>query len=778
MNKILHLAFHNFRKDKKQYISFGIIILVTALILNLALVLAMSIGKAYDQKAADLNTSDIDAVIPQMLDSDGLQGKLEQLDGVNSVEIQNGVMLSAIIKEFRGTDFNMNLIFYNIDDWRTVNILEIVEKSKKSANYPIYLPLYIAQFGEFPLDEEITFDCNGTEYTYTVAGVVQEMQYGNASAGTMSVYLPNAQYQALLKENETSEVVNYSLLTDEGADNKAILSKVAETIEDNGAAVLYSITNESRKQSRTMVCNLLTVILVAFAAIVLLVSVFLCQFRIQNTVEEEMAQMGVLKALGFTSHMIIAAVVLPYAAIALAFSAVGAGVSYVILPSLINMLALQAGFRFAVGFHIAAMLLTVVLLTVITFGFTYWAAGKIRKLLPIMAIRGMTEGGKVKKNHFAIDRTPGGIQFILMLKQMAASARQNALLFVVLFVMTILVAFSGSMFYSVIIQPDNFMSTLSEESPDVIFAVSTSDLAAVKNGIGRLNGAAKVLEYSTNRGLKVENESATAFVCENFAQVRNDLCYEGKNPANGGEIAIGSAIAEATGKGVGDTVKVTNGDKSAQFVIVGLVQSVNYNGEIAELTDEGFAKIAEGGAATSLYVYLNDTADSDNFIEQAERAYPNDIINSVNYAKTQSEAQGIYATIINIVIIAIFLITTLIVLLILFVIIKSMIVQRKQEFGIYKAIGYSGRQLVTQLAGSLMPVAIAAVLSSALLGLLYVPMMNNVTFGMVGAIKNNLQVPVGILLVFAAAEIVLTFIISLVLAAPIKKIEAYLLIKE
>ena len=778
MNKIYHLSFHNFRKDKKQYISFGMIILVTALILNLALVLSLSIGQAYDQKAAELNTSDIDAVIPKMLDSDGLQGKLEQLDSVNSVEKQNGIMLSAIIKDFRGTDFNMNLIFYHFDDSRTVNTFELLETSEKNANNPIYLPLYIAEFGEFALDEAITFDCDGTEYTYTVAGVVQEMQYGNVAAGTMAVYLPKVQYQALLKDNETSEVVNYSLLTDENADNKAILGKATKTIEDNGAAVLYSITNESRKQSRTMVCNLLTVILAAFAAIVLLVSVFLCQFRIKNTVDEEMAQMGVLKALGFTSNMIIAAVVLPYAAVALIFSAVGAGVSYGILPSLVNMLALQAGFRFAVGFHTAAMFLTMGLLTVITFGFTYLAAGKIRKLLPIMAIRGMTEGSKAKKNHFAIDKTPGGIQFILMLKQMAASARQNALLFVVLFVMTILVAFSGSMFYNVIIQPDNFMSTLSEESPDVILAVSTSDLAAVKRGIGRLDGAAKVLEYSTNRRVKVENESATAFVCEDFAQVRNDLCYEGKNPVNSGEIAIGSAIAEATGKGVGDTVKMTNGDKTAQFEIVGLVQSVNYNGEIVELTNDGFAKIAEGGANASLYVYLSDTADGDTFIERAERAYSNEIINSVNYAKTQSEGQGLYSTIINIVIIAIFFITALIVLLILFVIIKSMIVQRKQEFGIYKAIGYAGRQLVMQLAGSLMPVAIAAVLSSALLGLLYVPIMNNVTFGMVGAVKNNLQVPVGILLLFAAAEIALTFLISLLLAAPIKKIEAYSLIKE
>ena len=50
-----------------------------------------------------------------------------------------------------------------------------------------------------------------------------------------------------------------------------------------------------------------------------------------------------------------------------------------------------------------------------------------------------------------------------------------------------------------------------------------------------------------------------------------------------------------------------------------------------------------------------------------------------------------------------------------------MISRRRQEYGILKAIGYSGRQLVMQTAGSLMPVTIAAAISSALLALVWLP---------------------------------------------------------
>ena len=107
-----------------------------------------------------------------------------------------------------------------------------------------------------------------------------------------------------------------------------------------------------------------------------------------------------------------------------------------------------------------------------------------------------------------------------------------------------------------------------------------------------------------------------------------------------------------------------------------------------------------------------------------------------------------------------------------------MIIQRRQEFGVFKAIGYSGRQLVWQAAGSLIPVTIAAALSSALLRLMYLPAVYNVIFGMIGAMKNHMEQPVGVLLLFAAAEIVVTLLISILLARPIKKIEAYSLIKE
>jgi ABC-type antimicrobial peptide transport system, permease component len=778
MNQITHLSRYFFRKDKKQILSFGIILLLTSLILNLALVLALRIDPAYDRLSDDLRSADIDMVIPSAADSDALSDALLENASVEELEKQRAILQKAVMKDFRGTDFELNILFYNLDDNRAIHQLSCIEcnQERASGEKTIYLPLYIAEFGEYTPDEEITFSIDGKDFTYTVAGVVQEMQYGNASAEIMGVFLPEEAYSRLAEEFPGGEVVNYALITSERADNQTVLSDLRKTAEEHHSPVLFSLTSEAKKQSRMMVTNLLTVILAAFSAIVLLVSVFLCRFRIKSTVADEMAQMGVLKSLGFTSGGMIAAMVLPYTATALLFSATGAAGSYALLPSLVDILAMQAGFRLKVAFSASALLLTVALLTAVTLVFTWLAAGKIRPLQPISAIRGVAEGSGRGKNRFALAETPGSVNTLLTLKQMAASARSNALLFVVLFVLTILIAFSGSLFYNVVIRPDNFLNTLSDESPDVILQVSSSDISGVKRKIGHLNGAEKVLAYSVLQ-VKAENENVVAFVCEDFSGTRNDCCYEGRHPSSDDEIAIGNALAERLGRGIGETVEITYGGRSKSFRVVGLAQSVNNRGGICELTEAGFGALSDEGLR-SLYVYLNAGADAEEFIGKAGIVCGREMVSAVNAAKKQSEAQSLYTSIVNLVVIAVFVVSGLIVQLILYVIIRSMITQRRQEFGIYKAIGYSGRQLVAQTVGSLMPVTIAAAISSSLLGMAYLPAVYQTIFGMIGAMKHHMEQPAGVLLLLAAAEIAVTLVIGVCLAGPVKKIEAYSLIKE
>lgn len=773
MRKILTQISYNLKKDKSSYISFGIIILATAFMLNCAAALLFQVNKAYDEKFAKLNTASVNFIVPEICDSKELSKAVSDIDAVTTTESHNGIFAQAVVKEFKGADFSMNTVFYSLDAKRSLNCFEVKEESEKDFDNPIYIPLYVAEFGEFSLGEEIVYMINGKEHKFTVAGIIEEMQYGNYGSGLMCAYLPEKDYLSFLNEHKNSAVVEYSLSVNKTDGLDKVKEEISGICEDKGITAISILDSESVKGTRTMVCDLLILILIAFAGIILVVSIFLSNFRVKNAIESEIVNMSVLKALGYTSSQIVASITLPYTLVTALFAFVGVGLSYLALPVLSQVLTIQSGFSFTLSFDVLSLLCAVIILTGTVTFFTFVSAGKIKRTQPIDGLRGSTGSKQSRKNHFPLESSKGRTPFLLIMKQLFACKKQNVLLFLVSFVLTVLIAFSGTLFYNVVVKPDNFMSALSEETSDVIITPKAEYADELKSDLNKDSSVKNTLKYSTE-SVKIVDTTATAFVCENFSKVTNDLCYTGRNPEKTDEIALGSAFAESYK--IGDTVKLSVGEKEKSFRVTGFVQSVNLQGEICELSLQGYNGLYGEAFTPSIYVYLNDTADTEKFVEDYKKdSRVTDIINS---QKLRKEAQDMYMDITVIIVALIFALTVLIVLFILYIIIKSLLVKRRQELGIYKAMGYTSRQLIAQTVGSFMPVsALAAILSSAA-ALFYMPCIYQLIFESIGAMKNNMEVSVGFLMLFAAAQIIVNIIISVILCMPVKKISAYSLIKE
>ncbi|MDE5965915.1 MAG: ABC transporter permease [Lachnospiraceae bacterium] len=765
------LVIHNLKKQKSQFLSFGIMVCITALIVNTALVLAFQTGKAYDKSFAEKNTAAINVLIPAAVDNDGIEGEMNKIEGVLSVERHEGVFTSATVREFAGSDFDMNTVFYNLEGERSVNLLEVSEDAGHSEK-SVYVPEYMIRLGGFNLGDEITYSIGDKDYTFSIGGSVSEMQYGNYGTGLIGAYLPQKAYEEFASENSGALTAEYSMMTADNVKLSQVRNEIAALCSNKGIPLLNIGDKDAAKQTRTMVCTLLIVVFLCLAAIIFMVNIFLCNFRIKNSIEDEMTNMGVLKAIGYTSGMIITSNVVPYTMVGAASSAIGAALSYTILPFVADILAAQSGFSFAPVFDVTALCLTIIFSTGLILLFTYISAGKIRLLEPIIAIRGIMTAGTAK-NHFPLEDSKMGIKFTRVLKQISQSAGQNLLLFVLSFCIMVLLSFAGTLFYNVSINPDNFMDTLSEESPSVIFAAADGKMEELKKELAKDSRVKEVLEYAQTP-VSYEEGSLTCFVSEDFSLVKNDICYEGKNPAGDDEAAVGSALAGQYA--IGDSIEIINGSKAHTYTVTGFIQSVNNNGMVLELTGEGYERISENKPNT-LNVYLAE-ASAETFISEWEAEYPDDIANAVNYEQLAENGQRMYAGIVSAVTVVLFIISVLVVLLVMYIIINSMLTRRRQEFGIYKAIGYSNRQLLLQSAGSFVPVIAVAAILSVIAGLMYLPAMNNAIFSLLGAMKNHFEISLGFLFILALLFIAVSFIICIVLAMPMKRITAYSLLKE
>lgn len=775
MKKITNQIIYNLKKEKSSFVSFGVIILITALILNCAAVLLSQVDRAYEEKLSSLNTADVNVIVPRIQSSSKLENNLRDLSSVEKLESHTAIMVEATVKDFNGADFSMNTVFYNMDAKRNVNNFELVSESKNDVENPIYIPLYVSDFGGFDLGDNIVYAIDGKSHSFTVAGVIEEMQYGNYGSGLLCAYLPKEDFEEFADVYSEKTVVEYSMSVNSGASLDKTKEDISKVIEHNGVMTLSLLDSESVKGTRTMVTDLLILILTAFSLIILAVSVFLSNFKVKNAIDCEIINMSVLKALGYTSAQIVWGITLPYALVSLIFALSGVGLSYALLPVLCSVLTVQSGFSFAVSFDLLSFIcVTVILVGVVTF-FTFISARKIKKTQPIDGLRGNTSTKGAKKNRLPLDKTKGNTKLLLVLKQMIATKKQNVMLFLVSFVLTVLIAFSGTLFYNVVVKPENFMSALSDEVADVIMVPKEDSISKLEAKLGDDNRVENSLQYMSC-SVKIEDKAVTSFACEDFSKVRNDVCYMGTNPKEVDEIALGSAFEESFK--IGDTVSVTVDDITKSFEVTGFVQSVNLQGEICQLSTEGYNSLLDEKQTPSLYVYLENPENAEEVVKEYKADYPELLADTINSYKLQKEAQDMYMGITMVLVVAIFVVTILVVLFILYIVIKSLLVKRRQELGIYKAMGYTSSQLISQTAGSFMLVSIIATLLSSVLAMFYMPAVYGFIFEALGVMKNNIEISFGFLMLFAVAVILVNIIISIILCMPIRKISAYSLIKE
>ena len=752
MQKITSQILYNLKKDKGAYLSFGMVIVFTAIMLNLALVLVFQVDRAYDSKFEELNTATLNICIPKIQDADTLTDEIKALTGVSEIEKRDAVFLEAVVKDFRGADFTMNTMFYNKDASRRMNRLERKEERAEVQGKSIYLPLYVASFGQFQPGDDITYEIGDKKHTFVAAGTLEEMQYGNYGQGRMGAYLPERVYEEFADMYKECVVREYSIMVDNDTGITTLQQEISNLLKEKGITMLASCDRDSTKDTRTLVCHLLIVVLTAFSFVILSVSVFLCKFRISTSIEEDMTNMGILKALGYTGNMIVASMILPYLLVAAIASCTGIIASYGVLPAVAELLALQAGFTFSPVFDIKAFCCVEMILLLIVAVFTYISAKRIRKLQPIKAIRGNGEGAK----------------------QLFSGGKQNVLVFGVSFVLTILIAFAGTLFYNVIIRPDNFISTLSEEMPDIIIYPKQKE-ASLLSELQSDSEIKTVLKYTVGT-VNIDKVPVTVFACEDFSRVSNDLCYAGENPDEKHEIALGSSF-EGKYK-IGEHIKIHNGEVSHLYEITGFVQSVNYQGNVCEFSTEGYELLHAEQMIPSLYVYAAKEADVEKLMEELEECHGDMISSMVNYRNMTETTQEMYAGLTSVFVMVIVALTILIALFVLYIVIKTLLVQSRRDLGIYKAIGYSNRQLTVKVIGSFLPASVFAVLVSSTLGVWYVPRMNDFIFQTIGAVKHHMEVSFGFLMLFAVMQITVNLIISIFMTRPIKKISAYTLIKE
>lgn len=825
------IAWANIRKKKGVALSLGILILLSVALFHVGLTLLTGIQDFYDRENERLSGADF------MVRFEGNEYREDYLDfflkdeRVAQAETEEVVLMNMTTFPDGGA---LSCTFRRMELERSIRGFERMGASGEVEGGEIYIPAFFREMGYEPGDT-LTLEFKKQDYQFVIAGYTLSTWFHSSVSSMVDIYMTEEAYQRLfsrlgggylltVRTHEEAELAGLK------RDFKEQTDVNLESISIDSKVMAFSI--DEMRSGCTMLVTILSAILFAFSFIIVIVVWIVIRFRIANHIEGQMQNIGALGAMGYTGKQIKWSIALEFLMIGLVGTVLGILASYGMLNLLSGLIVSSMGVVWKNGNHglidiiSAAVVMAVVLLV------SQRAAGKAAGILPVKALRRGIENHNFEKNHIPLEYAPGSLSVILGLKSMVFQKKTYIMVGTIFTGIAFACGFAVVFFMNMGLD-DRMMVQMSgyEISDLMVYAAPHEDYNQLREDIEELEGVRKTSVYET-ASATIHGEMITACLSEDFSQMETVDVYAGSFPVYGNEVALTGVLADTWGVDIGDTIEISVGGISGDYIICGLGQTMSNFGRQCYLSLEGQRRIDPTYEVNSIQVYLEPGIDVKDYIGFLERQFKTISpsvepeadertmakrraeekmtsllsmygVDSAQYALmadgeiilsgdtseyridriennrdifvSNVESMGMAVSLVSAVILAG---TLVIISLVFYMVIKSMIVKRRHEFGIYKAIGYTDRQLMQQVAVSFLPVSIIGTALGSLISCLTANRISSLLFHKLGVSRMDLAVNPWIMIAVGICIVAYSFGISMAVAGKIRGISVYSLLTE
>lgn len=245
--------------------------------------------------------------------------------------------------------------------------------------------------------------------------------------------------------------------------------------------------------------------------------------------------------------------------------------------------------------------------------------------------------------------------------------------------------------------------------------------------------------------------------------------YKGRFPKYDNEIALGAKYAKEKDFDVGNEIEITANGKTQKFLICGLTQITNYLGRDALFTRTGYEQL--GTISNTTYnINLAEGADIDEFNAEMKEKFSNHVNAALNLRSTLDSASSVYISLMMFIVIVILVLSAIIIAFVLYLLVRTMLNNKKRDYGILKALGFTTKQLILQTALSFMPAIIISTIIGLIVGGLVINPLMSLFLSGLGIVKCTFIVPIGFISIAGIGLVLLSFAIACLLSLKIKKI--------
>ncbi len=713
---------------------------------------------------------------------ESLEGEIEDLPEVDSVGSQAIVYAHYELLD-QESDSEGQLITYAPEEYAyrffTGDLTGYTPPPGTIPRGDIYVsPSLVSMFGAAIGDEiHIIAARNGVTLSFVIRGFFEDPYMGSTMIGMKSFLIGDEDHRELAR---LSREAGIDSLAREGA-----MLHITRSPESSlPAAALNGLLNSRTSLPRytefvhsrevlagfmLLLQNIFSGLILAFVLILLTATVIVMGHALGSTIEQDTAQLGILKTAGYTGRRLRNQQIFQYALPVVLGSLAGCVLSPLVSQEVSRMTLTTTGVLIPWDLPLGPFLAGFLVILLILLGFIHLRTRPVLDIDPVSAMQKGIDGygGKssspVKK---------AGIRFWMALRQLQSGKKHYVSALLIALLLVFFASLIGRMNAWLGPNGEGLMDAFNPADHDLgvqIFSdLSREDVESVITGFSPITDQYELAMES----VALNGVDYTANIItdpERFHILR------GRAPTGDDEVVLTEFLASDLGLSIGDKVTLSAASGSDEFVITGFYQCANDMGDNFGLSREGYLKIApDDRRIWCVHYFLEDSSRRIEAMEKLEELYKVDI------HVHENAWPGLYGIIASMRNLMLFMyVTAALVILTALSLSGSKILAREQrDLTIYRALGYTVGGLRGSFTLRFLLVSAAGALAGTLLSSLFTdPLVDQVmrTSGISGFSSH----PEGAALLFPPAAIILLFtLFAYLISGRISRMELASLIGE
>lgn len=771
MKRCFLLARANLRKAKGETASIVVLILLASCMLNLWLMLSLDYKQNFDRYHDKLNAEHVILVA----DGEGeelrnfLVQTMEHDERTVDFSLDSSMHMVGLFA-YNGGEVNSELIILEKQSAlsRSIGKIEIVEESSFESG--IYMPM-LYKSEEIAVGKTIQVSIGSNKISYTVCGFFNSVMAGSHNCAMCEMILTEDKYNELQEMGYAPKSVLCSVRLSDKAESDSYEAMLKGEVSSRYPAMRavsnsYTLVEQSRYISQ-MICS---GIVSAMAFLILLIALVVIASNIVNYIGENMKNLGALKAIGYTSNQLIGALLLQFLGVALLVALVGISLSYACFPAVNRMMISQTGIPYAIRFLWLPFLMTLMILGGAVALAVFLSSRKIKKIEPIVALRQGIRTHSFKRNHVPLEGTKAPLHVALALKTTCSGKKHNVVICITMLVLSLVVVFSGVMVRNMIMDMTPFLNLIVGELADCCINVSAEaeeEFLQAMHADGRVE---KIYLYNSIEVQHVGGVGLIMTMAEDFSDISNqDIVFYGRSPKYDNEIAVAAKYAKEEGLELGSEITIAFGGKEASYLISGFTQITNNLGKDCLLTRAGYERLGKP-QHVSYYLNLSEEADIEAFRLEVKEKFGDKVNATININATVEAASSVYVALMSMIVAAVSVLSVIVVAFVLYLLVRTMLGNKKQEYGILKALGFTTRQLMLQTALSFLPTMIVSTVLGVTVSCMVINPLIALFISSIGIVKCTLIVPIPMIVTAGAGLVLIAFAIACAMSLKIRRI--------